>query len=210
MEVDPASGAPSQPVDGTVRMANGSPPGDLNVTLTQNDSMGEMLNARAAGGHFHFDAVPPGVWTMSAANQRATLYVASVTVGGSTVSANQIPVRDRPLTLIATLSSSQTRITGFAGTDGKPAPGAMIVLVPRDPAAWPALARRDQSDSDGSFSLNDVPPGRYTIVAISGWNIDWQDRNVIARYLRAGQPVTIDAQAGSAVRLPQLVEAALP
>ncbi|MFZ0393698.1 MAG: carboxypeptidase-like regulatory domain-containing protein, partial [Terracidiphilus sp.] len=73
------------------------------------------------------------------------------------------------------------------------------------------LARRDQSDSDGSFSLADVPPGRYTVVAIAdGWNLDWQDRAVIARYLRAGEPVTIDTQSGAVVPLPRPVETALP
>ena len=215
MEVDPATGAPSQPVDGTVRMADGSPAGDVNLNLAQNDSQGVMSNARAAGGHFHFDAVPPGVWTLSAVNQRASLYVASVTVGSGTVPANQIAVRDHPVTLAATLSSSQTKITGFARNNGKPAAGAMIVLVPsgvaaRDPAAWPALARRDQSDSDGSFSLADVPPGRYTVVAIDGWNIDWRDRAVIARYLPGGEAVTIDTQASGMVRLPQPVQTAAP
>jgi hypothetical protein len=70
--------------------------------------------------------------------------------------------------------------------------GAMVVLVPKDLSAMAELARRDQSDSDGSFALLNVEPGEYTLVAIDdGWDLDWGNPAVIARYLPAGQPVTV-------------------
>ena len=82
----------------------------------------------------------------------------------------------------------------------------MIVLVPRQPSAYRALVRRDQSDSDGSFSLRDVPPGRYTVIAIqNGWKLDWTDRELMARYLSGGVGVTVSDQAGGAVRLSDAV-----
>jgi hypothetical protein len=66
--------------------------------------------------------------------------------------------------------------------------------------------RRDQSDSDGSFSLRDVPPGRYTVVAIEdGWKLNWTDREMIARYLPHGVPVTVSGQAGADVALSEPV-----
>jgi len=72
-----------------------------------------------------------------------------------------------------------------------------VVLVPRELTALPALARRDQSDSDGSFSLRDVAPGQYTLVAIEdGWELDWAQPEVIARYLRAGIAVTVSDKPG--------------
>ncbi len=50
----------------------------------------------------------------------------------------------------------------------------MIVLLPKNPAQWRALTRRDQSDSDGSFALRSVAPGEYTVIAIEdGWQLDW-------------------------------------
>ncbi len=210
MEVNPSSGTISQPVDGTVRMADGTEPSNIGLSLTRQDGGGNGMFNPVVKGRFHFDA-PPGTWTLSAVTMGpGGALAASIAVQGTPVAGNQITVRDQALTLAVTLSRSQARITGFARRDGKPAPGAMIVLVPRDPAAWPSLARRDQSDSDGSFSLANVPPGRYTVVAIDGWNLDWQDRVVIARYLRGGESVTINAPAGGVVPLPQPVEAASP
>jgi len=45
---------------------------------------------------------------------------------------------------------------------------------PQDPSLNRGLFRRDQSDSDGSFSLRDAAPGKYTVVAIEdGWELEW-------------------------------------
>jgi hypothetical protein len=82
----------------------------------------------------------------------------------------------------------------------------MVVLVPKNMAAWPALIRRDQSDSDGSFSLRDVIPGSYTVVAIEdGWNLDWARPEVIGRYLRSGIAVTVRDNSGKLVTLSEPV-----
>jgi hypothetical protein len=84
----------------------------------------------------------------------------------------------------------------------------MIALVPRNPAAYRALVRRDQSDSDGSFSLRNVPPGQYTVIAIDdGWKLDWRNRESIVRYLSGGLSVTVTDQSPAVVRLSQAVEA---
>jgi hypothetical protein len=54
------------------------------------------------------------------------------------------------------------------------------------------LFRRDQSDQDGSFSLLNVIPGTYTIVAIEdGWDLDWGKPDVIARYAEHGQRIVV-------------------
>ena len=69
----------------------------------------------------------------------------------------------------------------------------MIVLVPRQQGDVEALARRDQSDSDGSFSLNDIFPGQYTVVAIEdGWALDWLKPGALTRYLPNGTSVTVN------------------
>jgi hypothetical protein len=80
----------------------------------------------------------------------------------------------------------------------------MIVLVPNTNSrpVWQALIRRDQSNSDGSFSLRDVVPGQYTVVAIQdGWALDWTDPQVLARYLPAGINVTVSGSSGKLVTL---------
>jgi hypothetical protein len=78
----------------------------------------------------------------------------------------------------------------------------MVVLVPKELAAMDGLLRRDQSDSDGSFSLRDVVPGQYTVVAIEdGWELDWAEPQVISRYLPGGIAVTVSDNSGKPVTL---------
>jgi hypothetical protein len=85
---------------------------------------------------------------------------------------------------------------GFAKQDGKAVGGAMIVLVPKDPVADHDRFRRDQSDLDGSFTLREVIPGEYTVVAIQdGWDLDWSEPTLLGRYLARGERV--DATAGT-------------
>jgi hypothetical protein len=65
-----------------------------------------------------------------------------------------------------------------------------------------ALARRDQSDSDGSFALRDVAPGEYVVVAIEdGWEMDWGLSGALNSYLSRAVPVRVTAGAGKLLRL---------
>ena len=68
----------------------------------------------------------------------------------------------------------------------------MIVLVPNDIANNQSRIRRDQSDSDGTFTLPQIPPGRYTVLALqNGWEMEWQNPAVLKPYLKLGQPVLV-------------------
>jgi hypothetical protein len=68
------------------------------------------------------------------------------------------------------------------------------------------LFRRDQSNSDGSFSLNEVVPGNYTLVAIdNGWTLEWAKREVIGPYLAHGTKVEI-RDGAKTLELPKAVE----
>jgi hypothetical protein len=101
-------------------------------------------------------------------------------------------VDDKPLSLVVSVSAGNTRVEGFVHKDGKGVAGAMVILVPKDMSAIAELARRDQSDSDGSFALLNVAPGDYTLVAIEdAWEMDWFDPAVISRYLPHGMAVTV-------------------
>ena len=80
--------------------------------------------------------------------------------------------------------------------------------MPRAPSAYASLGRRDQSDSDGSFSLTNVAPGQYTVVAIQdGWKLDWQRREAIAPYLAGGVAITVGERANPLIQLSQPVPA---
>jgi hypothetical protein len=134
------------------------------------------------------------------------LPIASITVGNRPHTGNLVSVQDRPVSIVVTISQGSTRLQGFATRDGKGVAGVMVELVPKDLAALDGLLRRDQSDSDGSFSLRDVVPGNYTLVAIQdGWELDWAEPHGIGRYLPGGIPVTVPDRPGKLLTLPQPV-----
>jgi hypothetical protein len=69
----------------------------------------------------------------------------------------------------------------------------MVMLVPADPANNRVLFRRDQSDSDGTFTLANVVPGKYSVIALqNGWNLEWSNPAVLEPYMKDAQPLFID------------------
>jgi hypothetical protein len=208
VDLDPNAGTPMQALSGSVVMAGGGLlPDDIALVLTSEEG-DPPAQANVTKGRFEMNAVAPGTWSLAAGSSRQTLAVVATSVGGVVTAGNKIVVRDRPVQVTVTLSGAQTRVQGFAQKNGKGLSGAMIVLIPNERSAYPALVRRDQSDSDGSFSLNDVPAGQYMVVAIEdGWKLDWQHREIIAPYVRSGVPVTVAAQAPPIVNLSQPVPA---
>jgi len=94
-----------------------------------------------------------------------------------------------------TLVPGDAQVNGVVNRAGKGVAGAMVVLVPKNPDLHRDLFRRDQSDLDGTFSLQGVVPGSYTVLAIDdGWNLDWSEPAVIAAYLKGGRTIKIAGQ----------------
>lgn len=220
-QVDPSLGAPTVAVHGTLVTNGGAKStggpflGDCALTLEPADLGRHQspIQTPCMRGSFIFPTVPAGRWQLLGESGGSVLPVASVAVAGHASRSNLITVQDRPVTLVVNLSQGATRVAGFARRDGKGVSGVMVVLVPKEMAALEGMARRDQSDSDGSFSLRAVVPGAYTLVAIEdGWTLDWAQPEVMARYLPGGVPVTVPDDAGSLLPLaaPVPVQARLP
>jgi hypothetical protein len=198
--IDLAVGTATVQVRGTLRATSGAPVEDSNVVLIPPDSgRRDSQNPTTFSSHgaFTFPAVPPGQWQLLVQTSGKESAVNSLTFGGHTHSGNILNVEDRPLAVVVTLGQGSTSVQGFARRDGKGVAGVMVLLVPAEMTALDVTARRDQSDSDGSFSLHNVVPGQYTLMAIQdGWGLDWAEPTVIARYLPGGIPVTVADDAG--------------
>jgi hypothetical protein len=99
------------------------------------------------------------------------------------------PIR---LAIVAGMGVAQITGTAISQDDNKPVAAAMVLLAPDDPAHNTVLIRRDQSDSDGTFTLASVVPGHYTLLAIrNGWDLEWMNPAVLKRYIPGGEPINV-------------------
>jgi protocatechuate 3,4-dioxygenase beta subunit len=129
-----------------------------------------------------YGAADAGSFIRSIAGTGAKMYGRTVVIKGAT-----------PVKLEISVGRNQGRITGVTLRDGQPLAGVMIVAVPNDPVHNRVLFRRDQSDSDGTFSLPSVVPGDYTLLAIeNGWDLQWFKPEVLKPYLAQGEVLKVE------------------
>jgi 5-hydroxyisourate hydrolase-like protein (transthyretin family) len=207
-QVEPAEGAPTFSVTIRARMADGSQlPQGLQMVLSSRDTTQTHQWHMDAKGETQVRAVEPGEWNLSATGGTGLLGVVSIQSGtAAPLAESRVVVGDHDLTLHVVLAAGNTNVEGFAAKDGTHEAGVMLVLVPKNPDAHIVEFRRDQSDSDGSFSLQNVVPGEYTVVAIEdGWELDWAKPEVIGRYLKDGVAVTVPMNAPAVMKLSKTV-----
>jgi hypothetical protein len=194
VELDASSAAPST-IRGAIQMDAGisiRPPAFVRLW---NGHSGEMLDAQITEkGEFNFDSgfLTPGSYYVFVSNGDNST-IARLSATGAKVVGQSIQVSGTtPISLSIGLSPSSSRINGTARRNGQPFPGAMIVLVPENAEDNLPLFRRDQSDSDGTFTLRDVLPGHYRIVAIeNGWDLEWADPAVLKTRLDHAEGIDI-------------------
>jgi Carboxypeptidase regulatory-like domain len=184
-------------ISGKLAMVSGEKfPGRTSVVLMPANGDPSIPPARVApDGAFELHSIAPGVYDCQIRATGATLGVAQIAVSGAESHGTRITVAAEPVLIAATLARGVTTLTGYVKQSGKGIGGMMILLVPRDPNAGAELYRRDQSDSDGSFTMNRVVPGDYTLVAIdNGWTLDWARHEVVAPYLARGIRLRVTGQ----------------
>jgi hypothetical protein len=158
-------------------------------------------------GEVEFQQIAPGryevlVWTDKPYS------IAHMSAEGAEVSGHTLTVTsDSSPSVSLTVVSGSQNVEGMAKRAGKPFAGAMVVLVPNNPEENRDLFRRDQSDLDGSFNLQNVVPGSYTVLAIeNGWDLDWSQAAVIAAYTKHGRTLEVGNHFGRPVNLSEPVE----
>ncbi|HEY3936146.1 MAG TPA: carboxypeptidase regulatory-like domain-containing protein [Bryobacteraceae bacterium] len=166
------------------------------VTLNlRNEGGGQFAQTTvAADGSFTFetDNLRLGQYSVGMSNA-AGLYLKSIAATGAKYSNGELDVTGGDVQLTITASTAVKELSGLAVKDDKPFAGAMILLLPKN-GGMPSQTRRDQSDSDGSFTLKDVVPGSYLLLAIDdGRQFAYQDAAVMKPYLPHAQTLTVPA-----------------
>lgn len=196
--IDAANAGTGADVTGKLaNLSGGALPDGLMVWLHPVTGAPERTSARVErDGTFTMHEVAPGTYTMQLGADSGAPVVVQMAASGAEVHGNRVTVGSDAVLLAATISSGSATVNGFAKRGGKGVGGTMVVLVPDDANASVEMFRRDQSDSDGSFSLPNVVPGKYMLVAIdNGWGLEWAKREVMARYLAHGMKVDVPANA---------------
>ena len=162
------------------------------VILFQTDDVLTRFFARVDENGAFETTVGPGTYHLQVVNARNVLVQDIVASGSVRVDGHNIVVGTGAGTLAFTASDRVGTIEGLVTEGGKPLSGAMVVLVPEKGMAAKELVRRDESDSDGTFSLPMVPDGKYTLLALKrGWEMRWAEPGVLDPYMKGGVPVEI-------------------
>ena len=141
---------------------------------------------------FSKDAVRPGRYNVLLANARG-FFLSKLSATGAKIVGRTLDISGASnVRMACVVSHGLGQVDGVALRDSQPFAGAMVVLAPGDPANNTPLFRRDQSDSDGSFTLPNVVPGLYTVIAIAnGWDLEWSNPAVLQPYLKSGEAVQV-------------------
>jgi hypothetical protein len=167
-------------------------------------------SAPLATGAVSFGGVSPGRYTLRvlASPPGSTWRLQSVTVGGREV--NELPfdvtedignvqivMTDRPASLAG-------RVTFTVPAAGAPS----VRLFPAERRLWPdarALGRRfrlARTSATGDFSIADIPPGDYLVVAVVDESAaNWPDATFLAELLPLAETVKIEPGSAAAVAL---------
>jgi Carboxypeptidase regulatory-like domain len=187
-ELTPGEAESEVTVTGKVTAVDGKTPSG-GITLRparQGRAYSAMLDK---AGEFDMK-VPPGDYEI--VGQIPQMYLAQLTAEDGVVKNRVLTVKagsTPKLDLLASKGFGQ--IDGVAKRGDQPDSGVMVLLAPDDN---PVLFRRDQSDSDGTFTLGNVVPGHYRLLAVErGWELEWANRDVLNAFLKKSVPVEVHA-----------------
>ncbi len=194
-EISAAEGFVAPQITGEVQVDGAAAPEGTSIALL-NRLSGVSVGARLGPkGEFQIadSGVKPGTYTVLLNVPGAIMR--EVSASGAKMAGQEVEISGGgPVHLVVRASAKLGRVEGTAVRAGKPEGGAMVVLVPLDPVKDASLIRRDQSDSDGTFTLPSVLPGRYTVIAIAnGWDLEWMSPTVLKPYLKDGETVNVTA-----------------
>ena len=197
-EVNASDGPKFAAIGGSIVFDNVSRvPTEASIQLSNPETGENFRSDISAKGEFDFksDDVRPGRYLVGLDNANG-FFLKQVSATGALVKGRVIEISGRTAVHITAVASrGAARVEGTAMHDDQPFSGAMIVLVPQDPGNNLPLFRRDQSDSDGTFTLPNVVPGAYTVIALAnGWDLEWANPTVLQPYLKGGEAVQVPAE----------------
>ena len=130
------------------------------------------------------------------------LYIKSISAKGATLMSGLLDVHEGSAVQLSIVAAQgATKLDGVVMRNDLPLSGAMILLIPQSREEGLEIPR-DQSDSDGTFTLPSVHPGRYFLVAIdNGHDLEYRNGKVIEPYLAQAQVIEMPLASTTQVRV---------
>ena len=158
-------------------------------------------NAGVAGGALAAGErkleLPPARYRVTLTGDNET-YLSGISTNNTPLEGRVVSVASGTTTLTLKLTRGRASLRGVVSLADKPLAGAMVMLVPASfgqPESITML-RRDQTNTDGGFEIDQVIPGNYILLAIDdGWTVNWRDLSTLRRYLVHGVPVALQPNA---------------
>jgi hypothetical protein len=182
-------------VHGTVLMDDGDPAAQGSVlVLTPERSinlMKKILIPIGEGGRIEWSGgIPRKRYAVEL--QNPDRFLKNMMVDGSKFQGSTIDVSGGSIHISLTVTDKAGQVRGKVLQAGSPVAGAMVLLLPDDYQNNFQLVRRDESDSDGTFSMKPAPAGKYLAIALqNGWDLEWAKPEVIKPYLGKAKSVSI-------------------
>jgi len=194
-EIDASSAASLESIHGVLKFDGTNVPANAFIQL-RDTSSGRMLGARVDDqGEFKVQPPHGGRYVVALANAPGYA-IRTISATGGRVSGRTVEFTgNQPVEMAIDASQGIGTVNGTVMNGDKPVSGAMVVLIPPDIADNVSLFRRDQSDSDGTFTLRDVVPGTYTAVGVqNGWDMEWASPEALRPYLAKGTRIQISGK----------------
>jgi hypothetical protein len=142
-------------------------------------------------GTFSLSAVQSDTYKVFVSFPDGDEYIEKLSAAGAATHGREVTIAGAgDVQLLLTAGQAHGELSGVAKLDGEPAAGAMVLLVPETGENLDENSRLDQSDSDGTFTLSEIPPGKYRLMAIAdAWDLDRTNWSVLKPYLEKGLPL---------------------
>jgi hypothetical protein len=189
-ELSEDNGSAEISVTGKVVSANGKLPLHGGILLRIPRGRPQEFGALNEAGEFSV-RVQPGTWEII--GNIEDMYIAGIKAQGAAIAGRMLTIKpDDAPKLEIVVASGHAEIEGTALRGDKPASAVMVLLAPEDPKNNEILFRRDQSDSDGTFDLPNIVPGKYRLLAIErGWDLEWANPAVLQAFLAKSVPIEV-------------------
>jgi hypothetical protein len=158
----------------------------------------------SAEGRFGAFNVPQERYRFVVKNLPAKAYLADIKQYGQSVFDRGFELTDRNDPVQIVISTQGQTVGGVVRTaDGRNVESATVVLIPTEEQRQnPMRYRVGDTDAEGLFQWNDVPPGQYTIFA---WEsilpTAWMNSKVLEKYKDRGRLVNITAGISTELQL---------